>query len=155
MTIQPALGQPNRFCYNMLGVTLIVLTATLRTDPVSREQQAMPCCATCGSPAHLDPIPVDLVLALTTKRFGVAQSALLSPRRAETLVVARAFAVWTLRSLGRPLSYRRIGIVLCRDDHKTVTNLHQKAIWLRLRDPAFKQHTEELAARFYAMREHV
>jgi|GEM_PF-2997554 len=130
------------------------LPQTIRRDAVSIEQRSGAWCQTCGKAAHLAPIAPDIVLALTARRFGITLDSLLSHRRAEQLVVARAFAVWALRSLGQATSYPAIGRALGGRDHTTIINLHQKAIWLRLSDTTFRRHSEELAARFYALREH-
>lgn len=103
-----------------------------------------------AEPQPLDP---DVALSVAQTEFGVSRAELLSPRRFSDLVVARAFAVWMLRSLGGPMSYPRIGRAIGGRDHATIINLHQKAIALRLTDPAFRGACERIHGRFHAMRE--
>ena len=100
------------------------------------------------------PIDPDVVLSIAQTEFGCSRAELLSRRRLNGLVNARAFAVWTLRSLGGPLSYPRIGRAIGGRDHATIINLHRKAIALRLTDPAFRGACERIRGRFNAMREH-
>lgn len=99
-------------------------------------------------------IDPDVVLSVAQTEFGVSRAELLSPRRSSDLVVARAFAVWMLRSLGGPMSYPRIGRAIGGRDHATIINLHRKAIALRLTDPAFRGACERIHGRFHAMRGH-
>lgn len=123
-------------------------------DPVITEQRARALCRICGRAAHLRRIDIDVLFALIDLRFGVSQAELLSARRSDALVEARAFATWSLRSLGRPLSYQAIGQELGGRDHSTAINLHQKAVWLRLPDARFRALCTDLADRFYDLREH-
>lgn len=118
------------------------------------EQRARPLCRTCGRSAHLRRIDRDVLFALIELRFGVSQVELLSARRSDPLVEARAFFAWALRSLGRPMSYQAIGQELGGRDHSTAINLHQKAVWLRLTDARFRALCTDLTDRFYDLREH-
>lgn len=84
-----------------------------------------------------------IVSALTAIRlaavlYGAEENALLSPRREERLVRARALAVWVLRSVPSvPVSYPKIGRALGDRHHTTIINLHVMAIGLRLEDETF------------------
>lgn len=86
-------------------------------------------------------------LAVAMRLFGVTADELASPRRDNRLVEARAFVVWSLRTLGRKLSYPEIGRHLNRD-HSSVHHLHRKAVVLRLQDPAFDAACRGLGERF-------
>lgn len=124
-------------------------------DPtVRRAQQKRAVCQVCGDKAHLLPIDPDVALSITQAQFLVDRQDLLSHRRFERLVVARAFAVWMLRSLGRPMSYPQIGRIIGGRDHATIINLHQKAVALRLTNTAFRLACAQVEGRYLAMREH-
>ncbi len=97
----------------------------------------------------LDPA---IVVSIAQAEFGVLRSDILSRRRRDDYVEARAFVAWALRSLGRPMSYPAIGRELAGRDHTTIINLHRKAIALRLTRPAFKGACDRLAFRFNAER---
>lgn len=117
-------------------------------------QQARAACALCGKPGHLKPIDPQLALAIAQRHFAISRDELLGQRRQNHLVVARAFVVWALRSLGRPMSYPKIGALLGGRDHATIIHLHQKAIWLRMADNEFGAVCEGTESRFYEAREH-
>ena len=108
-----------------------------------------------NAPWHgqLAPIDTDVALAIAQAEFGVSRDELVSHRRCDTLVRARAFAVWVLRSLGVPMSYPRIGRAIGGRDHTTIINLHLKAVTLRLTDPAFRGACQRIEERFSAMGE--
>ena len=123
-----------------------------RREPVIAARKTPYRCQVCSEPAHLDGIGTDLAKQVAIREFGVTWADLVSRRRADDLVRGRAFVTWALRALGEPMSYPVIGMALGGRDHTTVINLHQKAIWLRLVDPAFADACNRLAGRFYHMR---
>lgn len=70
--------------------------------------------------------------------YSVEENDLLSHRRWERFVDARALVVWTLRVIpSEPMSYPKIGRVLGGRDHTTIIDLHRRAIRLRLADETF------------------
>lgn len=111
-------------------------------------------CDTCGEEPHLIGPSPEVIMAAACRAFDVGQMALTSHHRNAALIEARAFVVWCLRSLGRPMSYPKIGAVLGGRDHTTIMNLHTKAILLRMQDADFAAACRGIAERFYAMREH-
>lgn len=125
-----------------------------RDAGVIEAQKAAPACRVCGHAGHLVPVDPEVALALAVHEFNVDRNDLLSPRRFDELVEARAFVVWVLRSLGRPTRYARIGRILGGRDHSSIIHLHQKAIWLRLSDARFEQACEQTEQRFYNSRIH-
>lgn len=106
-----------------------------------------------GALPHLRPIDPDTALSLAERRFGVTRADLLSERRQDRLVRARAFAVWALRNLGKPLSYPKIGRLLGSRDHSTAVNLYRKTIALRRGDETFAAACNHLTQRFRESRE--
>ena len=110
---------------------------TLAWNPELLEQRSSFCaefehrCLFCNKPISRRGIASDIAVAVACKFFATTETELRSDRRHADLVEARAFVVWTLRSLGRPRSYRQIGDALNRDQ-SSVNHLHKKAIELRL-----------------------
>jgi len=94
----------------------------------------------------------DLAIAIAAELFGMSRNDILCHRRHAPLVRARAFVVWSLRSLGKPVSYPQIGRMLGGRDHSTIINLHEKAIYLRLKDAEFARFCFCLTDRFEHMR---
>lgn len=121
---------------------------------VRQLRRDVPICATCGRMPHLKPINADVVINIAASQFGVTPEEMLSQLRRDQLVEARAFVVWVLRSLGKPVFYTQIGRELGGRDHCTVINLHLKAIWLRMTDLVFAARCASIMERFYATREH-
>ncbi len=111
-------------------------------------------CDTCGEEPHLIGPSPDIIMAAACRAFDVGQMALISHHRNGPLVEARAFVVWCLRSLGKPVSYPKIGRMLGGRDHTTIMSLHTKAILLRMQNAEFATACRDIAERFYAMREH-
>ena len=78
-------------------------------------------------------ISPDVVIRVAAALYGIDESELLSRRRNPRFEEARALVVWCLWTIPtEPLSYVRIGRHMDGRDHSTVTNLHDKAIALRL-----------------------
>lgn len=69
--------------------------------------------------------------------WGVTVIDLISHRRPPHLVDARALAVWAMRALCDRPSYPSIGKSLGGRDHSTIINLHERAIYLRLKSAKF------------------
>lgn len=101
-------------------------------DPALRQQGQLTAATFAWGPA-VDPA---VALAVACRHFGVSPAELVSHRRRDALVQARAFAVWMLRTFGAPLAYPAIGECLGRH-HSAAINLHMLAIRLRLQDRAF------------------
>lgn len=90
------------------------------------------------------------VVSMAADALGLDAGELLLRRREQRLVRGRALIVWLLRTLpSRPMSYPNIGQVLGGLDHHSVIHLHQKAIYLRLRDHAFGNACKHFLNRFY------
>jgi hypothetical protein len=117
---------------------------------VAVQRQQPKRCLACGAEPHLPSMAVHRAIWIATMEFGVTRNDILSARRAERLVVARAFVAWACRTLGRPVSYPQLGRRMGRD-HSSMINLHMKAVWLRLHDADFRQACDRLAYRFYSM----
>lgn len=86
--------------------------------------------------ARRESIEPDVAIAVACRHFGVRLGDLKSHRRRQSLVWARAFVVWVLRTVGEPMPYPAIGERL-RRTHSAAINLHMVAIRLRLSEPAF------------------
>lgn len=109
-----------------------------------------PPCGACLNPLRPQPFPVDLAYMLVRQEFGISRDDLVSKRRYDQLVRARAFFVWLLRTLGQQYSYPQIGAMLGGRDHSTIINLHRKAIVLRLQVPAFNAACRRIGLRWKA-----
>ncbi|MBN9504948.1 MAG: hypothetical protein J0I69_02885 [Altererythrobacter sp.] len=96
---------------------------------------------------------LEAILPVAAERFGITVDDLIGQRRLPRYVRARAFVVWALRSLGRPLSYPLIAGLLGGRDHTSAIYLHEKAVWLRLHDAEFASACSRLAAAFAHMKE--
>lgn len=96
---------------------------------------------------------LQVILPVAAHRFGVSMDDLVGPRRFPRLVQARAFVVWALRSLGRPVGYTPIGELLGGRDHTSAIYLHEKAIWLRLHEPEFAAACTAIAAGYAYLEE--
>lgn len=81
---------------------------------------------------------LEQALPIAAAEFGLGVSAILCKRRSDTFVRARAFVVWQLRARERPFSYPVIAELL-QINHTSAIYLHEKAVFLRLRDPAFAE----------------
>ena len=81
----------------------------------------------------------------------------ISARKGRRMLVARAFVVWCMRTLGRidgePHSYPAIAKVLGKGCHSSVVQLHMRAIRLRLTDPFFLAACDRMTARFLELTE--
>ena len=89
------------------------------------------------------------VVRVVAALYSIEETALLSPRREQLLVEARALATWVLRNVpSEPMSYPKIGRVLGDRHHSTIINLHLMAIRLRLEDPAFARRCSAIAEYF-------
>lgn len=106
-----------------------------------------------------DPCPpatralLHVILPVAAHLFSVTVVDLISKRRRQRLVWARAFVVWALRSQDRPLSYPMIGELLGGRDHTSAINLHEKAVWLRLHSAEFAAACAWLSAAFAHLKE--
>ncbi len=96
---------------------------------------------------------LEVIMPGAAYRFGISRAELIGTRRCPRFVHARAFVVWSLRSLGQPLSYPLIGQLLGGRDHTSAIHLHEKAIWLRLHDREFAAACAAIAAAFTCMEE--
>lgn len=110
--------------------------------------QEVPPCRWYGDGGRL---PAEVVLAIAAVEFGVTEAEIASASRLQRFTAPRAFVAWALRSLGRRLSYARIGRIMGGRDHSTVARLHQVAVAMRQRDPVFDGACQRLAYRFYTM----
>lgn len=81
----------------------------------------------------------------------------ISNRREQKFITARAFVVWSMRTLGRtdgePHSYPAIAKVLGKGCHSSVVQLHMRAIRLRLSDPFFLAACDRMTTRFLEITE--
>lgn len=96
-------------------------------------------------------LDAELAITVALREFGVARNDLISPRRDARFIRARAFVVWSLRTLGEPHSYPELARLLGKDCHSVAINLHQRAILLRLRDARFDEACRTLAQRVVAL----
>lgn len=109
----------------------------------------IPCCPTCGRPSQLSRSVLPIALEVAERAFGVSEAAVTGVSQMRRATDARSLVVWALHSIGTGLSYSAIGRVLGGRHHSTIINLHQKAISLRLRDPAFAAACKDIADGFY------
>lgn len=131
-----------------------VSTAPWRQPEIRHRRGEPGWCLICGQAAHLPHLPSSLALEFASMWFAVRRADLRGGCKEGQLVEARALVVWSLSSLGVPASYADIGRLLCRHDHKTIANLHAKAIWLRMTDGDFRLACDAVSDRFYNLREH-
>ena len=89
-----------------------------------------------------------MALSFTLAQRGVTEEELFSHRRGDNLVEARALFVRSIKTFRKLTAYQKIGDWLGGRDHTTIMNLHQKAVLLRLSDPAFSQQCHEFAVQF-------
>ncbi len=106
-------------------------------------------CGTCGQRRKLPPMVFASAVDVVLQEFPVEREELFARHGEAIAVAARALLVWGLRTLGGPHGYKAIGRALGRD-HAGIIHLHQKAIALRLRSPAFAAACERMAARYLA-----
>ena len=91
-------------------------------------------------------------IRLAAALCSVEENGILSHRRAERLVDARALVVWMLRAIpSSPMSYPKIGRALGGRDHSTIIELHRRAIRLRLADETFSRCCDALLTYFKQM----
>ena len=93
-------------------------------------------------------VPLSRIVTWAAEAYGIAPMEILSARRQDKLVRARALAVWGMRNLCDRPSYPRVGRALGGRDHGTVINLHEKAIHLRLCDRFFAQACVDMTREF-------
>lgn len=78
-------------------------------------------------------ISPSLVIRIAAELYGITENDLLSRRRNPRFEEARALVVWCLWTIpAEPMSYVQIGRHMDERDHTSATNLHVKAIALRL-----------------------
>ena len=77
------------------------------------------------------------------RHFGLPQKQLKSPSRRQSIVSARAVAVYLARELAGA-SYEQIGRALGGRDHTTIIHNYRKIERERLNDPAIQEAIEEL-----------
>lgn len=81
-----------------------------------------------------------VVIRVAAALYSIEENELLSRRRNPSFEEARALVVWCLWTIpAEPMSYKQIGRHMDERDHTTITNLHVKAIALRLCDGFFAQ----------------
>lgn len=91
-------------------------------------------------------------IRLAAALYSVEENELVSHRRAERLVDARALVTWMLRTIpSTPMSYPKIGRALGGRDHTTIIELHRRAIRLRLADETFSRCCDALLHYFKQM----
>lgn len=88
------------------------------------------------------------IIAWVAERTEVAAIDIIGNRRLPEIVAARALCVWTMRGLCDRPSYPRIGRSLGGRHHSTVLSLHERAIYMRLKDPAFAQACIDITMKF-------
>lgn len=85
-------------------------------------------------------ISPELTIGIAAALYGIEENELLSRRRNPRFEEARALVVWCLWTIpAEPMSYKQIAHHMDGRDHTTATNLHVKAIALRLCDGFFAQ----------------
>jgi len=78
-------------------------------------------------------ISPSLVIRIAAALYGIEENELLSRRRNPRFEEARALVVWCLWTIPEtPMSYVQIGRHMDGRDHTSATNLHVKAIALRV-----------------------
>lgn len=100
---------------------------------------ALPDCPCCGRPMPIGRGVLEHALTVAEATWGVSRAAIMGPSRTIPICMARALAVWAMRSLGEGLSYEAIARQLGRLHRSSVMALHQKAIAARLTDQQFAQ----------------
>ena len=111
-------------------------------------------CAVCQQLIAQPRIEAEVAIVLAARTFDAAPADMLTRRRSTKLVHARAFAVWMLRSFGRPQrSYPEIGRELGGREHSTIMNLHRMAIRLRMTEPGFGAACTGVAEHYAEMME--
>lgn len=81
-----------------------------------------------------------MVIKVAAALYSIEENELLSRRRNPRFEEARALVVWCLWTIPvKPMSYKQIGRHMDGRDHTTATNLHVKAIALRMCDGFFAQ----------------
>lgn len=109
----------------------------------------VPCCPACGRPSQLRRDVMPIALEVAERAFGASEAGVTGVSQMRRATAARSLLVWALHSLGTGQSYSQIGRLLGGRHHSTIINLHQKAINLRLRDPAFAQACKDIADGYY------
>lgn len=84
----------------------------------------------------------DIAMGHVLASYDIDQSELISHRRAQHLVNARALFVWIMKTHRPKVSYPTLGRWLDRD-HSSVIAMHRRAILLRLSDAQFKEWCDD------------
>ncbi len=116
-----------------------------RTEERNRAGAIPPRCPTCGHRRIVRRGLRARTLLFVADHYGLNEEQLRSGNRHANFVEAKALVVWSLRTLGRAVPYREIGLIFGNKEHSSAIYLHQKAINLRLRDAAFNQACRDLA----------
>jgi chromosomal replication initiator protein len=84
------------------------------------------------------------IIALVARCQSLPQKALKSASRKQSVVFARALAIFLAREL-TDMSYEQIGQALGRRDHTTIMHNYQKIDRDRLQNPATQQTLDKLS----------
>ncbi|MFL6546993.1 MAG: helix-turn-helix domain-containing protein, partial [Candidatus Udaeobacter sp.] len=84
------------------------------------------------------------ILAVVGRYFKLPQKQLKSHSRCQSIVAARAIAIYLARELAG-VSYQQIGRALGGRDHTTIIHSYRKIERDRPRDPAIQEAVEELS----------
>lgn len=91
----------------------------------------------------------ETAINLASALCNVPRADIVSERRQQEMVRARALVTWVLRTVPvRPMSYPKIGRALGGRDHTSIMHLHQVAIRRRLEDEAFRRSCEAICLHF-------
>ena len=83
------------------------------------------------------------IIAAVARHFGLPQKQLKSQSRRQSIVTARAVAIYLARELAGA-SYEQIGRALGGRDHTTIIHNYRKIERERSHDPAVQEAIEEL-----------
>lgn len=88
--------------------------------------------------------PAKALAGLVARRFGVSMRSLLGPTRRQSVVQARAVAIYLMRTL-TPLTYVEIGTLLGGRDHKTIIHNFRRVERSLASDPLLAETVADLA----------
>lgn len=94
--------------------------------------------------------PVRNIARISAELCFITIDDLLSRRKPNNFVRARALAVWAIKTLRPELSYPQIGAQLNRHDHTTLIYQYQLGLKLRKTDPDFLNLCHDLLAQVSA-----
>lgn len=105
-----------------------------------------------GRRAGTQTVALSRIVAWVAREYEITVAELIGPSKCPQFVEARALAVWAMRSLCGLPSYPRIGRALGGRNHDTTINLHEKAIYLRLRSARFSGACVAITRQFESRR---